>query len=56
MTNGQADDLEDWYAAEECAERRSVTPSITLARLGLVIGLVPLGLVAYFITHRRLAR
>lgn len=56
MTNGQADDLEDWYAAEESAARRSVTPPTALTKLGFVIGLVTLGVLAYFIAHRRLAR
>ena len=56
MTNGQPDDLEDWYAAEQDAERPSVTPTMTLAKLGLVMGLIPLGLTTYFLTHRNSAR
>ena len=52
MTNGQPDDLDDWYAAEAAAEAHGLALPKTPARLVYALGLIPLGIAAYFATHR----
>lgn len=53
MTNGQPDDLEDWYACEQGAERLPGLPSPAIAKIALAISVVPLALAAHFIIRRR---
>lgn len=55
MTNGQPDDLDDWYAAEAAADRHGAGARQAHGSLAWALGLIPLGLAAYLATHRRKA-
>lgn len=53
MTNGQPDDLEDWYSAEHGSDAPGALSVPPLPKLALAIGSIPLGLAALFLFHRR---